>query len=299
MQSPAASSSTIATKKGILLAGGSGTRLHPITRAVSKQLLPIYDKPMIFYPLSTLMLAGISQILIIAAPQDLPAFERLFGDGSQLGMQFSYAEQTRPEGIAQALVIGRDFVGSDRVALVLGDNLFYGQGFRKTLACATQRPGATIFGYQVSDPERYGVVEFDEAGNAVSIEEKPLKPKSNYAVPGLYFYDNSVIEIAAQLQPSARGELEITDINRTYLARGELSVELFSRGFAWLDTGTKDSLLDASNFVAAIEKRQGLKIACLEEIAYLNQFIDANQLRYLANQYTNEYRNYLLNLVAI
>ena len=243
------------------------------------------------------MLAGISQILVIATPQDLPAFERLFGDGSQLGMQFSYAEQAKPAGIAEAFLIGRDFIGSDRVALVLGDNLFYGQGFRKTLVCAAQRPGATIFGYQVSDPERYGVVEFNEAGKVVSIEEKPQHPKSNYAIPGLYFYDNDVIDIAAQLQPSARGELEITDINRTYLERGELAVELFSRGFAWLDTGTKDSLLDASNFVAAIEKRQGLKIACLEEIAYLNHFIDADQLRHLANQYTNEYRPYLENLV--
>ncbi len=282
--------------KGILLAGGTGTRLDPITRAVSKQLIPIYDKPMIYYPLSTLMLAGISQVLIISTPRDLPAFKSLFGDGSQLGMRFSYAVQSEPSGVPQAFLIGREFIGSDRVALILGDNLFYGQGFRKLLATAVEKPGATVFGYPVSDPERYGVVEFDATGKAISIEEKPKQPKSHYAVPGLYFYDNSVLEVAANLKPSPRGELEITDVNREYLRRGELSVELFSRGFAWLDTGTKDSLLDACNFVAAIEKRQGLKIACLEEIAFLNKFIDAQQLTKLANQYTNEFKQYLIEV---
>ena len=285
--------------KGIILAGGSGSRLHPITRAVSKQLIPIYDKPMVYYPLSSLMLAGIKEILLISTPHDLPAFERLLGDGSQWGISLSYAAQPKPEGLAQAFIIGADFVGSDRVALVLGDNIFYGQGFRKTLAAAAERSkGATIFGYQVTDPERYGVVEFDPDGNVLSIEEKPKQPKSRYAIPGLYFYDNSVVDIAANLKPSPRGELEITDVNRAYMERGELTVELFSRGFAWLDTGTKDSLLDACNFVSAVEKRQGLKIACLEEIAYVNGFIQAEQLIQLADQYNNTYGEYLRTLAV-
>lgn len=284
--------------KGIVLAGGSGTRLHPITLGTSKQLLPVYDKPMIYYPLSTLMLAGIREVLLISTPHDLPSFQRLLGDGQRLGMRFEYAQQPRPDGLAQAFVIGADFVGDDAVALVLGDNIFYGQGFSHTLAAVGNRnQGATVFGYHVNDPQRYGVVEFDTNGNVTSIEEKPERPKSNFAVPGLYFYDNRVLEIAKNLKPSPRGELEITDVNRQYLNEGSLRVELFSRGFAWLDTGTKDSLLDACNFVAAVEKRQGLKIACLEEVAYKQGFIDSSQLLALADEFNNDYGDYLRGLV--
>ena len=286
--------------KGIVLAGGSGSRLYPITQGISKQLIPIYDKPMIYYPLSTLMLAKIREILIISTPVDLPAFKKLLGTGEQWGVKFEYAEQPKPEGLAQAFIVGREFVGDESVALVLGDNIFYGHGFSGTLANAVARDrGATVFGYHVTDPERYGVVEFDDGGKVVSIEEKPSQHKSNYAVPGLYFYDNRVLDIAANLKPSPRGELEITDVNRAYLEIGELNVELFSRGFAWLDTGTKDSLLDACNFVAAVEKRQGLKIACLEEVAFDAGFVSAQTLKSSAELSKSDYGQYVLSILEM
>ena len=269
--------------RGIVLAGGSGTRLYPLTKAISKQIMPVYDKPMIYYPLSTLMLAGIREVLIISTPRDIHVFEELLSDGSQLGMKFSYAVQEQPRGLADAFIIGADFIGDDSVALVLGDNIFYGQSFSKVLReVAARESGATIFGYYVRDPREYGVVEFDENGKALSIEEKPEHPKSNYAVPGLYFYDNDVVKIAANVKPSARGEIEITSINNEYLRRGTLRVETLGRGFAWLDTGNHDSLLDAADFVAAFQKRQGLYISCIEEIAYKRGFIDKEQLLKLA-----------------
>ena len=288
--------------KGIVLAGGSGTSLFPITKGVSKQLLPIYDKPMVYYPISVLMLAGIREILIISTPQDLPGFRRLLGDGSDYGVQFEYAEQPSPDGLAQAFIIGKDFIGTDSACLVLGDNIFYGQSFTSMLKDAVRiaenEQKATVFGYYVNDPERYCVAEFDAAGNVLSIEEKPLQPRSKYAVVGLYFYPNKVVDVAAQIKPSARGELEITTVNQEFLRSGDLKVKLLGRGFAWLDTGTHDSLSEASTFVEVIEKRQGLKIACLEEIAYRNGWIDAVKLKEVATPMAkNQYGQYLLNLV--
>ena len=283
--------------KGIILAGGSGTRLYPITKAVSKQILPLYDKPMIYYPLSVLMLAGIREVLIISTPRDIKLFEELFGDGSWLGMRFEYAVQEKPRGLADAFIVGKDFIGDDDVALVLGDNIFYGQSFTKTLKNAADKikndKGAVIFGYYVKDPTAYGVVEFDNAGKVLGIEEKPSAPKSNYAVPGLYFYDNSVVNIAENVKPSARGEIEITSVNNEYLKQNQLKVELLGRGMAWLDTGTYDGLLEASNFIATIEKRQGMYVSCIEEIAFRNGWITKNSLLKMAAEYKTEYGRYL------
>lgn len=283
--------------KGIILAGGSGTRLYPITKAVSKQILPLYDKPMVYYPLSVLMLTGIREVLIISTPRDITLFKELFGDGSHLGMEFQYAVQDQPRGLADAFIVGKNFIGNDSVALVLGDNIFYGQSFTATLKSAAakiqQEQGAIIFGYYVKDPTAYGVVEFDAAGKVLGIEEKPTQPKSNYAVPGLYFYDNSVVDIAANVKPSARGEIEITTVNNTYLERGQLSVELLGRGMAWLDTGTYDGLLEASNFIATIQKRQGMYVSCIEEIAFRNGWLDKQQMLDLAAGYKTEYGEYL------
>jgi len=289
--------------KGIILAGGSGTRLYPITKGTSKQLLAIYDKPMIYYPLSILMLAGITEVLIISTPQDLPNFKKLLGDGLSIGMKFSYKEQPSPEGLAQAFILGAEFIGNDDVCLILGDNIFYGAGIEKLLSDAVQTVSdahkASIFGYYVQDPQRYGVAEFDAAGNVLSIEEKPTNPKSNYAVVGLYFYPNSVVEIAKGIKPSARGELEITTVNQEYLLQNKLKTEIMGRGYAWLDTGTEDSLLEASNFIQTIEKRQGLKVACIEEIAYEKGYISKEQLLVLAEEYkNNDYGSYLLKLVS-
>lgn len=297
--SPLTPNTSPANTKGIVLAGGSGTRLYPITKGVSKQLLPIYDKPMIYYPLSVLMLAGIRNILLISTPEDLSSYQSLLGDGSAFGINLTYAEQASPDGLAQAFIIGEDFISDSNVCLVLGDNIFYGQNFTPKLKAAVARKeGATVFGYQVKDPERFGVVDFDQQKRALSIEEKPLKPKSHYAVTGLYFYDNQVVELAKQVQPSSRGELEISCINQAYLERGELSVELLGRGFAWLDTGTHESLLEAGMFVETIEKRQGYKIACLEEIAYHNGWLSKQDLQGIGNALSkNSYGQYLLDLV--